>query len=154
MFFLTSNVGAREASTAAGFRTQPRQAAESAARRLFSPEFRNRLTATLTYRSLNGQDLGAVAGLELERCATRVRESQGLFLTMDRRVAAVMAEACHRQAGFGARPIRRAIEQLLELPLAHLLLEGRLRTGDEVAVAVRRGQLAFETMRYVEGPAA
>jgi ATP-dependent Clp protease ATP-binding subunit ClpA len=146
MVFLTSNVGAREAAGAAGFRSQPRQTAEGAARRLFSPEFRNRLTATLSYRALTGPDMGSIAGLELERCATRLRDSQGLFLSLDRRVAGMMAEACHRDTAFGARPMRRAIEELLELPVAHLLLEGRVRTGDEVTVAVRRGHLVLERM--------
>lgn len=153
MIFLTSNVGSREAGATAGFSPQPRQVAESAARRLFSPEFRNRLTAQVAYRELNAADLNAVAGLELERCVVRLREAQGLFLTMDRRVAALMADSTARQADFGARPIRRAIEQLLELPLADLLLEGRLHIGDEISVGVRRGQICFNTAACAVGGA-
>ncbi len=130
IIFLTANIGAREEAGAIGF-DPPEGIPESAARRLFSPEFRNRLTATLTYRALSKQDLRAVARLELQRCAARIMETRGIRLSFSAGLIDMLAES-EITRRFGARPIRRAIEDKLELPLAHFLLNGKAAIGDTV----------------------
>jgi ATP-dependent Clp protease ATP-binding subunit ClpA len=177
MVFLTSNVGAREASGAIGYRPERSQKAESAARRLFSPEFRNRLTAQLTYRPLNDQQVRCITDLELRRCSTRVRQTRGVGLAFRDSVASCVLEECQdstspRQGSlpqafaastvialdspasssgilttFGARPIRRTIERLLELPLAHMILDGRIGPGDEIEVGGKNRALTFHRRR-------
>ena len=146
LIFLTSNVGARESANAVGYRPNRAQKAESAARRMFSPEFRNRLTAQLVYSELSDLQLREVTELELRRASTRLLQMRGVGLTVgDAAVDCVLAEG--RDPEFGARPIRRAIERLLELPLAHMLLDGRLGPGDEVEVSAKNGALLFHRRR-------
>jgi ATP-dependent Clp protease ATP-binding subunit ClpA len=155
MVFLTSNVGAREAVGAIGYRPQRSQKAESAARRLFSPEFRNRLTAQLTYRPLDDQQVRSITGLELRRCSARVRQTRGVELAFRDSVVNCVLEDCQAPtcsasealATFGARPIRRTIERLLELPLAHMILDGRIGPGDEIEVGGKNRALTFHRRR-------
>ena len=139
MIFLTSNVGAREQKGAIGFDppgfgSRFAEIPQSAARRLFSPEFRNRLTAMLSYRALSDADLRAVAELELQRCAARLLQTRGLFLTFSPSAIDLVAGRRGENPQFGARPIGRAIERLLELPLAHLILSGQMKMGEELMV--------------------
>jgi ATP-dependent Clp protease ATP-binding subunit ClpB len=153
--FLTSNVGAREAAGAIGYAPQRSQKAESAARRLFSPEFRNRLTAQLTYRPLNDEQVRSITDLELRRCSARVRQTRGVGLAFRDSVVNCVLEDCQTPASstseslatFGARPIRRTIERLLELPLAHMILDGRIGPGDEIEVGGKNRALTFHRRR-------
>jgi ATP-dependent Clp protease ATP-binding subunit ClpA len=157
--FLTSNVGAREAAGAIGYRsgesTERAQKAESAARRLFSPEFRNRLTAQITYRSLNEDQVRSITDLELRRCSTRLRQTRGVGLAFRDSVVSCVLDDCQSPetsssqtlATFGARPIRRTIERLLELPLAHMILDGRIGPGDEIEVGGKNKALTFHRRR-------
>jgi ATP-dependent Clp protease ATP-binding subunit ClpB len=163
--FLTSNVGAREAVGAIGFRPERQQKAASAARRLFSPEFRNRLTAQLTYRPLSDVQVRSITSLELRRCSSRVRQTRGVGLAFRDSVVDSVLEECRPTSGtadtrgrgttnwrdslatFGARPIRRAIERLLELPLAHMILDGRIGAGDEIEVGSKDCGLTFHRRR-------
>jgi ATP-dependent Clp protease ATP-binding subunit ClpA len=146
MIFLTSNAGAREAQDAVGFTPQPAQVAEGAARRLFSPEFRNRLTATLVYRALSAAELARVAELEVERCATRLRELRGISLCCSPDAVRHVCQAGQDPA-FGARPLRRAVENLIELPLARLILDGQLTAGDEIEARCADNALRFRRRR-------
>jgi ATP-dependent Clp protease ATP-binding subunit ClpA len=153
LIFLTSNVGARESANAVGYRPNRAQKAESAARRMFSPEFRNRLTGQLIYSELSDLQLREVTGLELRRAAARLLQMRGVGLTVgDAAVDCVLAEG--KDPEFGARPIRRAIERLMELPLAHMLLDGRLGPGDEVEVSGKNGALVFHRRKTPKGIAA
>jgi ATP-dependent Clp protease ATP-binding subunit ClpA len=146
---------AREAAGAIGYRTERSQKAESAARRLFSPEFRNRLTAQLTYRPLNDQQVRSITDLELRRCSARVRQTRGVGLAFRDSVVNCVLEDCQAPAvsaseglaAFGARPIRRTIERLLELPLAHMILDGRIGPGDEIEVGGKNKALTFHRRR-------
>jgi ATP-dependent Clp protease ATP-binding subunit ClpB len=144
MVFLTSNVGAREASGAIGYRSEEAseqsQKAKSAARRLFSPEFRNRLTAQLMYRALSNEQLRLVAKLELRRFSNRVRQTRGIDIIFDDSIVSCVLRESKGLESFGARPIRRAIENLLELPLADMILDGRVGPGDEVRASAKNGK--------------
>src|SRR3989442_15440203 len=101
MIFLTSNVGARESSTAIGYNPDQVQKSEGAARRLFSPEFRNRLTAQLTYQGLSESQLRAVADLELRRSAGRILHPRGITLGFDHAAIECVLEPS-RDRAFGA----------------------------------------------------
>ncbi len=157
MVFLTSNVGAREAAGAIGYCPERSQNAESAARRLFSPEFRNRLTAQLTYQPLSESQVRSITDLELRRCSARVRQTRGVGLAFRESVVNCVLEDCQTPssstdqsvATYGARPIRRTIERLLELPLAHMILDGRIGPGDEIEVGGKNRALTFHRRRGV-----
>lgn len=141
--FLTGNAGAREMqeqlSGGLGFQPHTRGdmagIANRAATRLFSPEFHNRLTATVTYRPLGPEQLLAVCRAELERLASRmaVREGNPFELAAESGAAErITAEGYDRR--YGARHLRRAIERLVERPLANMLSAGRISRGDRIVL--------------------
>ncbi len=145
MIFLTSNAGSREAGHRPGFHVGAERALpahEEAARALFAPEFRNRLTATLIYRPLSDEEILRVAELELKRSAERLLQAAGTLCTFTSSAIRTVAQA-GKDPAFGARPVRRAIERLVELPLAHLLISGQVKRGDEVACTALDGKLRF-----------
>jgi len=135
MLFFTSNAGSREAVNSIGFTPEKKQAALGAARRVFSPEFRNRLTATVVYRPLSADNIRHIAELELKRSIDRIFTAREVIVDVARDAIGLVAEA-GMDLEFGARPIRRAVEQLLELPLARLLIA----TPEKKRFVVRRAQ--------------
>lgn len=178
MIFLTGNAGAREVSEAlaGGMGFQPHTRgdvgglASRAADRLFSPEFRNRLTATITYKPLNWDAVLRICKIELGRLVALLRDGSKLSVAVHFEAAAVeqIARAGNETAGdsrvsvgsesgtggpgtvFGARHIKRAIDRLVKDPLANLLASGRLRHGEAVVVCPARhegDQLRFRRKR-------
>jgi ATP-dependent Clp protease ATP-binding subunit ClpB len=118
-------------------------------RQSFRPEFLNRIDETLVFRPLGREELEHVVGMQLERLAALARE---------RRVELEVTPAARRRisdAGynpaFGARPIKRAIQQLVSDPLAMAFLEGRFHDGDLIEVDVGdAGTLEFRRLDHVE----
>ncbi len=144
LVFLTGNVGAREVDAALtggmGFQPHAYGGAEGyatrAAERLFSPEFRNRLTAVVSFRVLDREQLREVAKRELARLAHVLRTRDGGSFTLMYEtpiVDRIVAEGYEPR--YGARHIRRAIERLLEDPLANLLAAGQIAAGDCLVVS-------------------
>lgn len=153
--FMTGNAGAREMAEALsgsmGFQPHTRGdmagIAERAADRLFSTEFRNRLTATVTYRPLAEDQLKRVCRLDLGRLAARLREREYTSVTLQWEPAVVdFITQRGFESRFGARHIRRAIERLIEDPLANLLAAGRVQAEDCIVVCV--GETAGQPLRF------
>ncbi len=156
LVFLTGNVGAREVAGALsggiGFAGSCNSGSLSrlavrSAERVFSPEFRNRLTATLTYRPLGWDELVRICRLELARLAARLRAREPDWVALQYETAAV--EQIARQgceAKFGARHVRRAIERLVEEPLANLLTSGAIQPED--AIVICAGQHPSDSLRF------
>jgi ATP-dependent Clp protease ATP-binding subunit ClpA len=140
ILFFTSNVGSREAAGQVGFNRAPRLVAESAARSLFSPEFRNRITATIVYRELSTAALLEIADLELRKTADRLYEKRVALLTQGDVREAVVNECREEARTMGARTIRRVIERLIELPVAQLV-EREVGQVQEVVVRAKAGQV-------------
>ena len=108
----------------------------------FRPEFINRLDEIVAFRSLDKSQIRRIARIQTAQLGKRLAERQ---LRLEISDAAIDWLG---NAGFdpvyGARPLKRAIQQQLENPLARQLLEGRFQPGDTVTVDVRGGQLAFD----------
>jgi ATP-dependent Clp protease ATP-binding subunit ClpA len=157
LVFLTANVGARDISRhlAGGvgfqpapplgrslFNTEARAfrsldgVAQRASERIFSPEFRNRLTATLTYRPLAGEQLVRVAELELKRLAAGLRLRHSLSLDFEEEAVHRLVEAGYNPQ-YGARHLKRSIEKLVEDPVATFIVSGALEPGDRLVVCAR-----------------
>ncbi len=149
LIFMTGNVGAREVAEALsggmGFQPHAYGGAEGyatrAAEQLFSPEFRNRLTAVVSFRALGPEQLREVAKRELARLAhilsgtaTPGCAAPGFTLLHETPIVdRIVAEGYEPR--YGARHIRRAIERLLEDPLANLLASGQIVAGDRLVVS-------------------
>jgi ATP-dependent Clp protease ATP-binding subunit ClpC len=103
-------------------------------KRAFRPEFINRLDAVVIFRSLNKEDIQKIVTLELDKVAERLKE-HNLVLTATPDALAALAELGY-DAEFGARPLRRIIQQKVEDPLSDKLLGGEFQNGDSIEVIV------------------
>ncbi|HVH32547.1 MAG TPA: ATP-dependent chaperone ClpB [Tahibacter sp.] len=144
---LTSNLGSQliqEASSIGGEEgyTQIKAAVMGVVQAQFRPEFINRLDEIVVFRPLEQAQIRQIARIQTAGLAKRLGERQIRLVVSDAALDLL------GQAGFdpvyGARPLKRAIQQQLENPLARQILEGRFSAGDTVAVDVHGGQLAFD----------
>ncbi|HSC93085.1 MAG TPA: AAA family ATPase [Gaiellaceae bacterium] len=108
----------------------------------FRPEFLNRIDEIVRFEPLTRDQIGAIVELQLGRLRERLAE-RGISLELADGAKEHLAEAGWDPA-YGARPLKRAIQRLVENPLALRLLEGDFGEGDTVRVDVVDGGLAFE----------
>jgi ATP-dependent Clp protease ATP-binding subunit ClpB len=111
-------------------------------RDVFRPEFLNRIDEIVEFKALTREQLGEIVELQLRRLRDRLA-ARGLRLEVSDEAKAVLAEAGWDPA-YGARPLKRALQRLVENPLALKLLEHEFDEGDTVHVDARDGELVFE----------
>ncbi|HEU0235571.1 MAG TPA: ATP-dependent chaperone ClpB [Candidatus Limnocylindrales bacterium] len=133
---MTSNVGSASIAAVGGrgdeaYEEVKRQVQE-ALRLQFRPEFLNRIDEVIVFHSLTDADLAAIVDLLLADLGRRLAE-QDIELEPTPAARAVIARE-GTDPTFGARPLRRTIQRLVENPLARGLLQGTFRSGDRVAV--------------------
>jgi ATP-dependent Clp protease ATP-binding subunit ClpC len=146
---MTSNVGAdmikRQTSIGFSFKrdeeTEELQAYDEmrkklidSLKRVFRPEFINRLDSVIVFRSLNRDDITEIVELELEKVAVRLQEHE-LVLESTPAALELLAELGY-DPDMGARPLRRVIQQRVEDPLSDSLLSGEFVDGDTIVVDV------------------
>jgi ATP-dependent Clp protease ATP-binding subunit ClpB len=113
-----------------------------ALREVFRPEFLNRIDEIVEFKPLSREQLAEIVELQLARLQARLAE-RGLSLDLTDAAKEAIAEAGWDPT-YGARPLKRAIQRLVENPLALRLLEGEFAEGDVVRVDARDGELVFE----------
>src|SRR4051812_19710312 len=121
-------------------------------REVFRPEFLNRIDEIVEFKPLTKDELGHIVELQLERLRGRLAE-RGLDLELTDEAKQILAEAGWDPA-YGARPLKRAIQRMIENPLALRLLEGDFAEGDTVRVDAKNGELVFERAAERERVAA
>jgi len=127
------------------------RAAESM-REHFRPEFLNRIDEIVEFEPLTKEQIGEIVELQLERVEARLAE-RGLGIELTDAAKSALAEAGWDPT-YGARPLKRAIQRLLENPLALRLLAGDFGEGDTIRVDASAGELVFEKARAAEPAAA
>jgi len=158
---MTTNVGAEmiKRQTSLGFSLKRDEVVEErlayedmrkklmeALRRVFRPEFINRLDGVIVFRSLSKDDIKKIVELELEKVSKRLVDHL-VTLQSDPAALELLAELGY-DPEMGARPLRRVIQQKVEDPLSDALLSGRFKDGDTILVDVKDGELS---LRQVEG---
>jgi ATP-dependent Clp protease ATP-binding subunit ClpB len=123
-----------------------------AMRDVFRPEFLNRIDEIVEFHPLSKEQIADIVGLQLRRVEERLAE-RGLRLELTDRARDALAEAGWDPT-YGARPLKRAIQRLLENPLALRLLEGEFAEGDVVRVDAGEDGLVFEKAGAPEPAAA
>lgn len=108
----------------------------------FKPEFINRIDEIVVFRTLNDDDLKKIVSLQTKDLCARALEARGIKLHITDSAKKLVA-AKGNDKKFGARPIRRAIQTMLEDPLSLEILEGRFKEGDEVTIAAKGGKIVF-----------
>jgi ATP-dependent Clp protease ATP-binding subunit ClpB len=143
VLIMTSNLGSQAIQEMSGQDFERvRNAVIAVLRDHFRPEFLNRIDEVIVFNPLTEEQLTAIVDIQLERLKRRLQ---------DRRVELVVTDAARKliaQRGwdpvYGARPLKRAIQRMVQDPLAMMLLEGRFGEGDTITVDVKSGELAFE----------
>ena len=143
---MTTNIGAAEMEKSAiGFgREERRGEDEEAVKKLFAPEFRNRLDAIIGFEYLSPEVLAQVVEkfiLELEMLLAE----RDVHITLDEATKKWLGEKGYDRT-FGARPLARVIQEHIKKPLADQLLFGQLVGGGEVKVRLKGGALDFEIL--------
>jgi ATP-dependent Clp protease ATP-binding subunit ClpB len=108
----------------------------------FRPEFLNRIDEVVVFEPLTREQLGVIVELQLARLRERLADRR-IELELTDEAKEVLADGGWDPA-YGARPLKRAIQRLLENPLARELLEGRFAEGDAIRVDADAGDLVFE----------
>jgi ATP-dependent Clp protease ATP-binding subunit ClpB len=125
---------------------------EQQLREFFRPEFLNRVDEIVEFHPLSRDQIGSIVELQLAHLRERLAE-RGLGLELTDAAKEVVAEAGWDPT-YGARPLKRAIQRLVENPLALRLLEGDFAEGDVVRVDAQNGDLVFEKAAAREPAAA
>jgi ATP-dependent Clp protease ATP-binding subunit ClpB len=135
---MTSNIGSPqilEAQQKGSSYDEVRTVVMGELRRHFRPEFLNRVDETVVFHPLDTDQLTKIVEIQLERLRARLAE---------RRITLAVSPAALRHLGergydpvYGARPLKRLIQQELETPLARQLVKGELRDGDTATVDVK-----------------
>jgi ATP-dependent Clp protease ATP-binding subunit ClpB len=108
----------------------------------FRPEFLNRIDEVVEFKPLTREQLAEIVELQLTRLMARLAE-RGIGLELTEAAKELVAEAGWDPT-YGARPLKRALQRLVENPLALQLLDGRFGEGDTVVVDATEGELVFE----------
>jgi ATP-dependent Clp protease ATP-binding subunit ClpB len=130
--------------------TEIEQRIDEALRSAFRPEFLNRVDSVIFFHSLAAENLQAIVEIQLERFRARLTERKLELVLADSAKALIAREGY--DPAYGARPLKRAIQRLLEDPLSMRLLEGEFGPGDVIEVdATEDGNsLVFKTIAKAE----
>lgn len=152
VIIMTSNLGAtqlqdeKEVGFGAKDVNQDYQAMSAAIRQQlklhFRPEFLNRIDETVIFHSLQKKELHQIVKLMVKTLQKRVAE-QGITLRVTPAAIDTVARIGYDPA-YGARPLRRAIQDQIEDPLSTALLSGQVATGDDVTIGARQGKITLK----------
>ncbi len=152
IIIMTSNVGARDIAKGKtiGFTMQSSDAmpyetlkerVTGELKKIFRPEFLNRVDEVIVFHDLTPEEIEAIVDLMVARLRERLAE-QGIGLVLTPEARALLAKEGYDPA-LGARPLRRAIQRLVEDPLSERILAGEWHPGDVVELRVEDGAIAF-----------
>ena len=163
---MTSNVGAKNITAAENTRlgfdgseksaekdeaarfARIREAVMAELKRTFKPEFLNRIDETIVFRQLTEEDIVKIAHRMLTITGKRMAQ-QGITLTADEDAVAALAKNGF-DAEYGARPLRRSIQNTVEDAVAEQMLEGKLKSGDTAKVTLSDGKVVVEKVPTAE----
>ena len=110
-------------------------------KRVFKPEFLNRLDDLIVFHTLEKKDLLRIVDLEVSKIVARIR-NKDIHVTLNDAAREFLIEKGYDPT-YGARPMRRAVERYMEDPLAEELLRGNIKAGDDVHVTLDGTKLGF-----------
>jgi ATP-dependent Clp protease ATP-binding subunit ClpC len=145
IIIMTSNVGTKdikkqakigfgESSSLAGEHDKMREQIDESMKRLFNPEFLNRIDDTIVFRQLTKEDIVKIIQISLKKLLVRV-EQMGVNVQLTEKALEFLAEKGYDKQ-YGARPLRRAMQKYVEDPIAEEILKGTVKAGTLVKVDV------------------
>ena len=159
IIIMTSNVGAEliKKQTSLGFGAAARDEENyeimrekilEESKRIFKPEFINRLDDLIVFHTLTKPDLLKIVDLEVAKVTKRVRAKR-IEISLDQAAHDFLIEKGYDPT-YGARPMRRAVERFLEDPLAEEILRGHIKEGDTVTISAEKTKLTFKAPEHAE----
>jgi ATP-dependent Clp protease ATP-binding subunit ClpC len=160
VIIMTSNVGAPQIQRDSGFGFRGTESEQLEAdrsydrmktqvmeelRRTFRPEFLNRVDEIIVFRPLTREQITSIVNILMERVKREIR-GQGMSLVITEGARELLATEGY-DPQYGARPLRRAIQRLVEDPLSDDMLRGKFHAGDEIVLDAREGTVVFEKRR-------
>jgi ATP-dependent Clp protease ATP-binding subunit ClpC len=162
ILIMTSNIGTRDLKRGGGFGFGSGSAKdeygamkstiEDALKRVFNPEFLNRIDDTIIFHPLGKSHIMEIVQIQMRALVKRMA-SMGISIELTKQAKEFLAEKGYDPA-FGARPLRRALQKHLEDPIAEELLKGKYIEGTKIRVKVnkRTGELKFSAIQSTKSP--
>jgi ATP-dependent Clp protease ATP-binding subunit ClpC len=157
IIIMTSNLGSRQLKdfgTGVGFGTGARaqgkgdiekSVIQSALKKAFAPEFLNRIDDVVLFNSLTREDIHKIIDIELKGLFHRI-EDLGYAISMSQEAKDHIADEGFDEA-FGARPLARALQKLVEDPLAEKIIGKEIAEGDAIEITLNEKELAFKVTK-------
>lgn len=160
IIIMTSNAGAQSIVSPKhlGFGSQDdekqnyeymKQGVMEEVRRIFKPEFLNRIDETIVFHALTKEDMKQIVTLLAKTLVERCRTQMEIELHIRDSVKAYIVETAY-DPKYGARPLRRMIQSKIEDALAEEILAGRIKRGDRVEVGLKKKEIVFEVPKSKE----
>lgn len=160
IIIMTSNAGAQSIVSPKhlGFGSQDdekqnyeymKQGVMEEVRRIFKPEFLNRIDETIVFHALTKEDMKQIVTLLAKTLVERCRTQMEIELHIRHSVKAYIVETAY-DPKYGARPLRRMIQSKIEDALAEEILAGRIKRGDRVEVGLKKKEIVFEVPKSKE----
>jgi ATP-dependent Clp protease ATP-binding subunit ClpB len=144
VIIMTSNLGSQFILDIAGDDEEMERRVREVLRTHFRPEFLNRVDEVVIFHALTIEDLKEIIEIQLVRLRRLLKE-RNIVVELSDSAKQLLVEEGYEPA-FGARPLKRLLQQRIADPMAVQILEGKIENGDEVLVDARDGNLVFTTM--------
>ena len=145
VLIMTSNLGSREIQELSDDEKQAREAVLQVLRDQFKPEFLNRIDDIVIFHRLSRDQISQIVDVQLERLRQMLHE-RNISIVLDDSAKELLAREGY-DPNYGARPLKRAIQTMIQNPLAMKLLQGDIQPGQTVTVSAEAGELVFHTNR-------
>ncbi|MGB8335476.1 MAG: ATP-dependent chaperone ClpB [Desulfobacterales bacterium] len=143
ILIMTSNVGSQYIQELGGLRYEEMvERVMDALRSHFKPEFLNRIDETIIFHNLSQEQLGEIVDIQVERLARRLAE-KNIDLVLSQSAKAFVTEKGYDPV-YGARPLKRVIQKLIENELSLEILNGNIREGDRVSAERKGDRIVFK----------
>jgi ATP-dependent Clp protease ATP-binding subunit ClpC len=160
VIIMTSNLGTKDLSKNIGFSNlsdtgsyeKMKSKVNEELKRYFKPEFLNRIDETIVFHELTLDEVKEIVDLMLDRVHKQLKNSDLEIVLSDESKEYLATEGYNKE--FGARPLRRSIQRLLEDPLSEELLKGKYKAGSTIIVSLneKEGKLDFESVEAPNEP--
>ncbi len=141
VLIMTSNLGSREIQNAALVDTPLTEIVLDVLRSAFKPEFLNRIDDIVVFTQLSRDQIAQIIDVQLEKLRKNLAE-RGITISLDESAKDLLVEVGYDPA-FGARPLKRAIQTMIQNPLALKLLAGEIVSGQSLRLSAENGEIRF-----------
>ena len=111
-------------------------------KRIFKPEFLNRIDETIVFRTLNKDDMKKIVTLLVKELEKRCEEQLGIKLTVKDSAKALIVDKSYDKK-YGARPLKRKIQEEIEDRVSEAIIAGKLTTGNEAVISTKNKEISL-----------